>query len=46
MVNVFRKGKFEFLALTKLKGNRNVSWRVLKRKYRMWDGEAILMNDV
>ena len=55
MVNVFRKGRFEFLALTlsKLKGNGEVSWfgvngttTDIQEMERAREGVAIQLNDV
>ena len=55
MVDVFRKGKFELLALTetKVKGNGEVSWRGVngiitgvQEMERAREGVAILLNDV
>ena len=54
VVDVFRKGKFELLALTgtKLKGNREVSWcevnfiAGIQEMERAREGVAILLNNV
>ena len=55
MVDIFREGKFELLALmgTKLKGNEEVSWCGVKgisasvqEMERVMEGVAILLNNV
>ena len=55
MVDVFKRGKFEFLALTetKLKGTGEVSWSganvifdSVKEMERAREGVAVLLNDI
>ena len=55
MVDIFKKGKFELLALTevKLKGNGEVSWSGVNAIFagvqemeRAREGVAVLLNDV